>query len=174
MPVQVPAVQRRPASVRTLDAVGHHQMGMQQRIALPGRPMVEPDRQQPLAGHVLDTAMAAAGAQVLVQVADRLADTGVMRRQDRPASGRVTQAVEDRDALGRPQDHIKAWHGVAAMRAAEQLPGRGVSALEHGLEPGHGCFALQPQTAGAEPYQRPGDSPWPDRYCSWSVASSRV
>jgi len=33
--------------------------------------MVEADRQQPLSGHVLDTTMAAAGAQVLVQVGDR-------------------------------------------------------------------------------------------------------
>jgi hypothetical protein len=34
--------------------------------------VVEPDRQQPLAGHMLDTAVAAAGAQVLVEVPDRL------------------------------------------------------------------------------------------------------
>ena len=75
MPVQVPAVQGRPASVRTLDPVGHHQMGVQQRITLPGGPVVEPDRQQPLSGHMLDTAVAAAGAQVLVQVGDRLGRT---------------------------------------------------------------------------------------------------
>jgi hypothetical protein len=37
-------------------------MGVQQRVALPGRPVVEPDRQQPLAGHVLDTAMTAANS----------------------------------------------------------------------------------------------------------------
>jgi hypothetical protein len=60
--VQVPTVQCRPASVRPLDAVGHHQMGVQQRVALPGGPVVEPDRQQPLAGHVLDTAMTAANS----------------------------------------------------------------------------------------------------------------
>jgi hypothetical protein len=32
--------------------------------------VVEADRQQPLSGHVLVSAVAAAGAQVLVQVAD--------------------------------------------------------------------------------------------------------
>jgi hypothetical protein len=37
-------------------------MGVQQRIAFSGGPVVEPDRQHPLAGHVLDTAVAAAGA----------------------------------------------------------------------------------------------------------------
>jgi hypothetical protein len=52
--------------------------------------VVEADRQHPLAGHVLDTAVAAAGAKVSVQVGDRLADTGVMRRQYRPAGRRVT------------------------------------------------------------------------------------
>jgi len=72
MPVQVAAVQGGPASVRPLDAIGGHQMGMQQWVALSGRPVVESDRQQSLAGHVLDTAVAAASAQVLVQVADRV------------------------------------------------------------------------------------------------------
>jgi hypothetical protein len=33
---------------------------------------VEPDGQQPLSGHVLVSCVAAAGAQVLVQVADRV------------------------------------------------------------------------------------------------------
>ena len=78
MPVQVPAVQGRPASVRPLDPVGHHQMGVQQRIALPGCPVVEPDRQQPLSGHVLDTTMASPGSQVFVQVGDRLGQSSMM------------------------------------------------------------------------------------------------
>ena len=51
--------------------------------------------------------------------------------------------------LRRPQDHIKGGDGIAAVLPAEQLAGGGVAALEHGLEPGHGCFALQPQAAGA-------------------------
>jgi hypothetical protein len=62
--------------------------------------MVEADRQQPLSGHVLDAGVAAAGADVVVQVGDRLADTGVVGGQDRPAGGRIAEAVEDRDALG--------------------------------------------------------------------------
>jgi hypothetical protein len=149
MPIQVPAVQGRPASVRPLDTVGHHQMGVQQRIAFSGGPVVEPDRQQPPAGHVLDAAVAAAGSQVLVQVADGLGQPGVVGGQHRPAGGRVTQAVEDRHALGRPQHHIKARHGVATVGAAEQLAGVGVAALEHLPEARRGCFALQPQAAGA-------------------------
>jgi hypothetical protein len=72
MPIQVAAVQGRPASVRPLDPVGDDQVGVQQRITLSGGPVVEPDPQQPPSGHMLDTAMAPAGAQVLVQVADRL------------------------------------------------------------------------------------------------------
>ena len=42
----------------------------------------------------------------------------------------------------------------AAARAAEQLPRGWVPALEHGLEPGHGCFALQPQAVGAGASER--------------------
>jgi hypothetical protein len=36
-------------------------MGVQQRIAFSGCPVIEADRQQPLSGHVLVTAVAAAG-----------------------------------------------------------------------------------------------------------------
>jgi hypothetical protein len=44
---------------------------------------------------------------------------------------------------------VEGWHGVAAVGTAEQLAGCGVAAFEHGLEPGHGCFACQPEAAGA-------------------------
>jgi hypothetical protein len=111
--------------------------------------MVEPNRQQPLSGHVLVSAMAAERAQVSVQVGDRLADTNMVGGQDGSAGGRVPEAVEDRDALGRAQDHIKGGHGVPAVAAAEELAGVGVAALEHGLEPGRRCFALQPEAGGA-------------------------
>jgi hypothetical protein len=47
--------------------------------------VVEADRQHPLSGHVLDTAMAAAGPQVLVQVDDRLSQPSMMGGQYRPA-----------------------------------------------------------------------------------------
>jgi hypothetical protein len=148
MPVQVAAVQGCPAAVRSFDPVGDDQVGVQQRVTFSGRPMVEADRQHSLAIHVLDTAVAAAGPQVLVQVADRLGDAGMVRGQDTPAGRRVTQAVQDRHALGRPQDQVEGRDAVAAVGAAEQLPGRGVAALEHGLEPGQRCFALQPQAGG--------------------------
>ena len=111
--------------------------------------MVEPDRQHPLAGHMLDTAMSTAGAQVLVQVADRLGQPGVMGGQHRPSNCGVPQAVEDRDALGRPQHHVEGGDGVAAVRTAKEFAGVRVAALEHGLELGHRCFAPQPEAAGA-------------------------
>jgi hypothetical protein len=145
IPVQVPAVQRCPTSIWSLDAVGDDQVRMEQGVAFSGRPVVEPDRQHSLAGHVLDTAVTPAGPQVLVQVADRLGQASVMGGQHGSSGGWITETVEDRDTLGRPQHHIKGRHRVAAMRAAQQLTRRGVPALEHGLEPGHGCFALQSQ-----------------------------
>jgi hypothetical protein len=49
--------------------------------------MVKADRQQSPAGHVLDTAMATAGPQMLVQVGHRLGQPGVMGRQHGPAGG---------------------------------------------------------------------------------------
>jgi hypothetical protein len=146
--------------------------------------MIKADRQNPSSGHVLDTTMAAAGPQVLVQVADRLADTDVMRRQDRLAGGQVTEAVEDRDALGRPQDHIKAGHSIPAIGTAQQLPSRRVAALEHGLEAGHGCFALQPKgcwrrrrTTDLGTHRGQTDTArgrWPARGCSTPPAPPRA
>jgi hypothetical protein len=124
-------------------------MGVQQRIAFSGRPVVEPDRQHSLSGHMLDTAMAAAGAQVSVQVADRLGQSGVMGRQHGSSGGRVSQAVEERDALGRAQDHVERRHRIPTMRAAEELASGRVAAFEHPLEPGRRCFALQPECCGA-------------------------
>jgi hypothetical protein len=61
-----PSPQGRPVSVRPLHPVGDDQMGVQQRIALTGGPVIKTDRQHPLSGHVLDTAMAAADAKMLV------------------------------------------------------------------------------------------------------------
>jgi hypothetical protein len=149
MSVQVPSVQGRPASVRTLDPVSDDEVSVQQRIALSGRPVVEPNGQQALSGHVLDTAMSAAGAQVSVQVGHRLGQASVMGRQHGSSGGWVTETVEDRDALGRSQDHVKGRESVVAMRAPEQLPSCGVAALEHGLEPRRRCFALQSEAGGA-------------------------
>jgi hypothetical protein len=128
-------------------------MGVQQRITLAGGPVVEADRQHPLSGHVLDTAMSATGAQVLVQVGDRLGQPSMMRREYCLSGSWITEAVEDGDALGWPQDHVEGGDGVAAVGAAQQVPGRGAAAFEHGLEPGRRCFALQPEggRAGAVP-----------------------
>jgi hypothetical protein len=111
--------------------------------------VVKPNRQQTLSGHMLDTTVTAAGPHVLVQVADHLGHPEMMGGQHRPAGGRIAQAVEDRDALDRTQHHVEGRDGVAAMGAAQQLTGVGMAALEHGLESGHGCFALQPEAAGA-------------------------
>jgi hypothetical protein len=148
MPVQVPAVQRRPPSI--LDPVGHHhQVGVQQRIPLPGCPLVEPHRQQPLSGHMLVSAVATASAQMSVQIGNRLGHPRMVGVQDRPAGRRIAQAIQDRRALGRPQHHVERRHRVATMRAAEELPSVGVAALEHPPEAHRRCFALQPQRGGA-------------------------
>ena len=64
-----------------------------------------------------------------VQVGDRLGHPGMVGGQHRPAGGRIPEAVEDRDALGRPQDHVEGRDGIAAMGAAQQLPSRRVAAL---------------------------------------------
>jgi hypothetical protein len=97
-----------------------------------------------------------------------------MGGQDGPAGGRIAEAVQDRDTLGRPQDHIKGGDGVAAVLPAEQLAGGGVAALNIRWKLAGDASPCSPRLLAPAPYQRPGDSPWPDRYAWWSVASSRV
>jgi hypothetical protein len=41
--------------------------------------MVKPDRQHSLSGHMLDTAVSAAGSHMLIQIGDRLGQPSVMR-----------------------------------------------------------------------------------------------
>src|ERR671910_687622 len=77
------------------------------RVTLMRGPVVEADCQHPLSGHVLVSTVATAGPKVLVQVADRLGQPGMMGLKHRPTGGRVAEAVEDRDALGRPQDQVE-------------------------------------------------------------------
>ena len=81
--------------------------------------MVESNRQQPLTGHMLDTAVATAGPQVLVQVGNGIGQPGVVGGQHGSAGGRFPEPVQDRDALGRPQHHVESGHGVAAVRAPQ-------------------------------------------------------
>ena len=89
------------------------------------------------------SAVATARPNVGVQIRGRLGHPGMMSGQHRPTGHRVAETVEDRDALGRAQDYVESRDSVAAVRAAEELPSRGVAALEHRLESGRRCFALQ-------------------------------
>jgi hypothetical protein len=174
MPVQVAAVQRRPAPVRALDAVGHHQVGVQQRVTLPGRPMVEPDRQQPLSGHVLDTAVAAPGSEVSVQVGDRLADTGVVSAQHRPSGGRVAEPVRIETLLVGRSTTSNAGTALRPCGRPRSSRVSGWWPSNIRWKPAGDASPCSPRLVAPAPYHRPGDSPWPDRYASWSVASSRV
>jgi hypothetical protein len=137
MPIQIPSIQGRPTSIRPLDPVGHHQMGMQQRIALSGRPVVEPDRQQPLSGHVLDTAMATASAQVSVQVPDRLGPRRCGGLQAPPARS------PDRRAR---RESTRSWSAAAThQRRARHC--------------GHAGGPAAPRSSGRGPRTWPGTPP---------------
>ena len=174
MPIQIPTVQRRPPSVRPLDTVGHHQMGVQQRITLPGCPMVEPDRQQPPTLDMLDTTVAAAGPKMSVQVGDRLGDTSVMSGQHRPARRRIAQAKEDGHALVGRSTTSNAGTALLPWGRPSSSPLSGWRPSNMAWNPAGDASPCRPSEVAPAPYHRPGDSPWPDRYASWSVASSRM
>jgi hypothetical protein len=94
---------------------------------------------------VLHAGVAAAGADVVVQVGDRLPDAGMVGGQDGPADLRVAQAVEDRHALGGAQDHVEPGHRALAVRSAEELARVGVAALEHPPEPATDASPCSPR-----------------------------
>ena len=93
--------------------------------------MVEADRQQPVAVHVLMAAMTTPRADVLLQIRQRLLGRLVMRVQHLGGDLRIAQPIQEGDALGRPQHQIERRHPMVAVRAAQQLAGVGVAAVEH-------------------------------------------
>jgi hypothetical protein len=148
MAVQVPAIQGRPASVRPLHPVGHHHVGVQQRIPFSGRPVVEADRQQPLTGH----ARGRHGRDGPPGVRPGTRSLRRRQRGGRPARPGRWPRPPGRTGSRRScraQDHVECRHRVAAVGAAEELAGVGVAALEHGLESRRRCFARQPEAGGA-------------------------
>jgi hypothetical protein len=83
-------------------AVGHHQMGVQQRIARPDVRWSKPTASSP-AVHMLMSTMAAARPQVLVQVGGGLGHAGLVGGQHRPAGRREDSSPRDpRPARPRP------------------------------------------------------------------------
>jgi hypothetical protein len=93
--------------------------------------------------------VATPGAKLPVQVGDRLGQPGVVGGQRRPPSRRIPQAVQQRHALGRPEDHVEGGYRVAAVRPSEQLAGLGVAALEDPLERLGAGLAVLAEAGGA-------------------------
>jgi hypothetical protein len=149
VPVQVATIQRRPATIRPLHPVRHDHMGMQQRIARPRGAVVEPDRQQPVAVHVFVAAMPAARADVVLQVRQRLRGRLVVGLQHVTGDLGVSEAVQQRHALGRPQHQIECRNAMFAVGAAKELAGVGVAAVEHPHERLGGRDAALAERLGA-------------------------
>ena len=149
MPIQVPAVQGRPPSVRApgpgwprpdgCAAAGHPLWTSGGRSRPPARPV------RTRAGHRRG----------------RGGPPGARpgRRPPRPArrDGRPAPPGRWPGHPGR-RGSRRSWSAAGPHRtpgrrcghgAAQQLARRRVAALEHGLEPGRRCFALQPQAGGA-------------------------
>jgi hypothetical protein len=72
---------------------------------------------------MLRPAVATSGAEVLVEVGDRLAEPGVVDGHGGPAGGRIAQGVQDGHALGGAEDQVERWHRPLAVGAAQQLAG---------------------------------------------------
>jgi hypothetical protein len=149
MAVQVATIKRRPATIRPLHPVGHDHVGVQQRVARPRRAVVKPDRDQPPTRDVVAAAMAASGADMFFQVAERLGGRLLVRGQHLGGDVGVAQAVQQRHALGRAEDHVEGGHAAVAVRAAEQLAGVGVAAVEDAHERLGGGGAVLAERGGA-------------------------
>jgi hypothetical protein len=93
MPVQVATIKCRPATIRAADPVRHDHVGVQQRVARPRGPVIEADRQQPVALDAFVAAMTASRADVLLQIAERLLGRLMVRLQYLRGDLRITQAV---------------------------------------------------------------------------------
>jgi hypothetical protein len=148
MPVQVATIQRGPATIRPLHPVRHDHVGVQQRVARPRRAVVEPDRDQLATSDMVVPAMAAAGADVRLEIAERLLGRLLVGVQHTGDLG-VAQAVQQRHALGRAEHHIEGRHAPVTVGAAEQGAGVGVAAMEHVYERLGGGGAVLAKRGGA-------------------------
>src|SRR6266568_1861849 len=110
--------------------------------------------------------MAASRADVVLQVAERLLGRLVVGVQHLGGDLGIAQAVQQRHALGRPQHHIERRHPMVAVRAAEQLSVSGWRPWNIRTNASVLATPSWPKAAALRPSQRPGDSPWPDRYSS--------
>ncbi len=111
--------------------------------------MVEPDRQQAIAGDVLAAAMAAPCADVLLQVAQGLGGRLLVGLEHLGGGPSIPQPIQQRHALGRPPHHVKGGHAPLAVGAAKQLPGVGVATVEDVDEPLGGRRPLLAERRGA-------------------------
>src|SRR6266542_1724456 len=146
---QVTRIQRPPLPVLAAGAVVDDQVGVQQRIPRPAGAVDKPGRQQPRPANMLGAVVAAAGADLAVEVGDRLADRVLVGGQDRRAGLLVAQPVQHRDALGGTKHQVPRGHRVGAGWTAELLAGLGVAPGEQVLERLRRAGAFKTERGGA-------------------------
>ncbi len=98
---------------------------------------------------MLGAVVAAAGADLAVEVGDRLADRVLVGGQDRRAGLLVAQPVQHRDALGGTKHQVPRGHRVGAGWTAELLAGLGVAPGEQVLERLRRAGAFKTERGGA-------------------------
>src|SRR6266545_2779048 len=146
---QVTRIQRPPLPVLAAGAVVDDQVGVQQRIPRPAGAVDKPGRQQPRPANMLGAVVAAAGADLAVEVGDRLADRVLVGGQDRRAGLLVAQPGQHRDALGGTKHQVPRGHRVGAGWTAELLAGLGVAPGEQVLERLRRAGAFKTERGGA-------------------------
>ena len=73
-----------------------------------------------------------------------------------------------------PRKTPSTWPTSLAATGPAGSPVVGSRPSNMAWNPATDASPSSPRLMAPAPYHRPGDSPWPDRYAWWSVASSRV
>lgn len=160
VPVERAAVERGPAPVRALSHVRDHDVRVQQRIPGARRAMLERRRHEAAALYDRRAATAASRLTSLaLEIAERLADRGPMRRADGLHDCLVGDREHDAHALWSSESQVEAGHGAEPEPLPEREARRRVLAAQQPQDSLLADLAAETERgrAGADP--PPGISP---------------
>jgi hypothetical protein len=126
-----PPVERTPPPVGTPSHIRDDDMRVQQRVARPRRPMLEPRRTESFpAIRGLSSSATPNPARVALEVSKCLLNRGAVRRTQLTDDRAVRNAKQHADGLRGAERQVESRNGLGRHRLAQPLSGRRIPALE--------------------------------------------
>ena len=150
-------VQRCPAAVRPLGAIGDHDVGVQQRIAGPRGSMTKARGEKPVAAHNFHAVLATSRpARLALEVGDCVGDRLLVAATEDISDVGRRDAGDDAHALGSLERQVEPGNAALGQRPPEQCSGRRDRSLEQPTHLPRADVAREPERAGTSAEPPPG------------------